>query len=157
MNNEMLPLERALLTRLNQSELKNWLRDYAMPYRELMAYYRCAMMEVETKFDVLNEELSLLYDRNPIESIKSRLKSPESIMDKAARKGIRRMHYSEYKRDYADCETVEGSYDKRTKTIEVMTLVRKGAKATAAKIMPRTSRNGLCPYCHTWCYGDCRA
>ena len=76
MNNEMLPLERALLTRLNQSELKNWLRDYAMPYRELMAYYRCAMMEVETKFDVLNEELSLLYDRNPIESIKSRLKSP---------------------------------------------------------------------------------
>ena len=88
MNNEMLPLERALLTRLNQSELKNWLRDYAMPYRELMAYYRCAMMEVETKFDVLNEELSLLYDRNPIESIKSRLKSPESIMDKAARKGI---------------------------------------------------------------------
>ena len=88
MNNELLPLERALLTRLNQSELKNWLRDYAMPYRELMAYYRCAMMEVETKFDVLNEELSLLYDRNPIESIKSRLKSPESIMDKAARKGI---------------------------------------------------------------------
>ena len=88
MNNEMLPLERALLTRLNQSELKNWLRDYAMPYRELMAYYRCAMMEVETKFDVLNEELSLLYDRNPIESIKSRLKSPESIMDKAARKGV---------------------------------------------------------------------
>ena len=74
----------------------------------------------------------------------------------AARKGIRRMHYGEYKRDYADCETVEGSYDKRTKTIEVMTLVRKGAKA-AAKIMPRTSRNGLCPYCHTWCYGDCRA
>ena len=44
MNNEMLPLERALLTRLNQSELKNWLRDYAMTYRELMAYYRCAMM-----------------------------------------------------------------------------------------------------------------
>ena len=43
-----------------------------------MAYYRCAMMEVETKFDVLNEELSLLYDRNPIESIKSRLKSPEA-------------------------------------------------------------------------------
>lgn len=88
MSNELQPLERALLTRLNQSELKNWLKDYAMPYRELMAYYRCAMMEVETKFDVLNEELSLLYDRNPIESIKSRLKAPESIMDKAARKGI---------------------------------------------------------------------
>ena len=53
-----------------------------------MAYYRCAMMEVETKFNVLNEELSLLYDRNPIETIKARLKSPESIVDKAVRKNI---------------------------------------------------------------------
>ena len=87
----------------------------------------------------------------------SQAKAVVAAAAEAARKGIRRMHYSEYKRDYSDCETVEGSYDKRTKTIEVMTLVRKGAKATAAKIMPRTSRNGLCPYCRTWGYGDCRA
>ena len=73
----------------------------------------------------------------------SQAKAVVAAAAEAARKGIRRMHYSEYKRDYADCETVEGSYDKRTKTIEVMTLVRKSAKATAAKIMPRTSRNGL--------------
>ncbi len=76
------------MERLSQSEIRNWLKKYAMPYRELMSCYRCAMMEVETKFDVLDEELSLRYDRNPIESIKSRIKSPESIMDKAARKGI---------------------------------------------------------------------
>ena len=81
-------LERALMERLNRSELKNWIRDYSMPYKELMAYYRCALMEVETKFNVLNEELSLRYDRNPIETVKSRLKSPESIFDKAIRKGI---------------------------------------------------------------------
>ena len=56
-------------------------------FNELMAYYRCAMMEVETKFDVLNEELSLEYDRNPIESIKTRLKSLENIMEKLDRKG----------------------------------------------------------------------
>ena len=88
MKNEILPMRQALLKRLNDSELKKWLRDYAMPYKELMAYYRCAMMEVETKFNVLNEELSLAYDRNPIETIKSRLKSPESIVDKVARKGL---------------------------------------------------------------------
>ena len=88
MKNEILPMRQALLKRLNDSELKKWLRDYAMPYKELMAYYRCAMMEVETKFNVLNEELSLAYDRNPIETIKSRLKSPESIVDKIARKGL---------------------------------------------------------------------
>ena len=87
----------------------------------------------------------------------SQAKAVVAAAAEAARNGIRRMHYSEYKRDYSDCETVEGSYDKRTKPIEVMPLVRKSAKATAAKIMPRTSRNGLCPYCHTWCYGDCRA
>ena len=87
-HDELSPLRHALMSRLNSSELKNWARDYAMPYKELMAYYRCAMMEVETKFNVLNEELSLLYDRNPIETIKARLKSPESIVDKAVRKNI---------------------------------------------------------------------
>ena len=56
-------------------------------YKELMAYYRCAMMEVETKFKVLNEELSLEYDRNPIENIKTRLKTTESIFDKLKRLG----------------------------------------------------------------------
>ncbi len=56
-------------------------------YRQLMAYYRCALMEVETKFRVLDEELSLKYDRNPIETIKTRLKSPESIEEKLRRLG----------------------------------------------------------------------
>ena len=41
----------------------------------LMSYYRCAMMEVVTKFNVLNEQFSLQFDRNPITGIKSRLKS----------------------------------------------------------------------------------
>mgnify|MGYP000869932489 CR=1 FL=1 len=85
---EALSLERALMERLSQSEIRNWLKKYAMPYQELMSCYRCALMEAETKFNVLDEELSLRYDRNPIESIKSRIKSPESIMDKAVRKGI---------------------------------------------------------------------
>ena len=81
-------LERLLLSRLTQQEVKDWIRNYAAPYKELMAYYRCAMMEVETKFNVLNEELSLQYDRNPIETIKTRLKSPESILEKLQRKGL---------------------------------------------------------------------
>ena len=67
---------------LPKEQMKEWIRSYAAPYKELMAYYKCAMMEVETKFRVLNEELSLEYDRNPIETIKTRLKSVESIGDK---------------------------------------------------------------------------
>ena len=57
-------------------------------FRTVMAYYKCAIMEVETKFRVLNESLSLRYARNPIESIKTRLKDPQSIIDKVLRKGI---------------------------------------------------------------------
>ncbi len=80
-------IEQFLLSKLSQQEVQDWIARYAAPYRELMAYYRCAMMEVTTKFDVLNEELSLQYDRNPIEAIKTRLKSPESIVEKMSRRG----------------------------------------------------------------------
>ena len=80
-------LERFLISRLPRKEITSMVQTYAQPYRELMSYYRCAMMEVETKFNVLNEELSLQYDRNPIESIKTRLKSPESIVEKLQRHG----------------------------------------------------------------------
>ncbi len=55
-------------------------------YMELMNKYRCAIMEVETKLNVLNAEFSLQYDRNPFESIKSRLKSPASIIKKLQKK-----------------------------------------------------------------------
>ncbi len=70
------------------NSLKNLVQGQIYSYRELMAYYNCAMMEVATKFNVLNEELSLQYDRNPIEAIKTRLKSTESITEKLRRRGV---------------------------------------------------------------------
>lgn len=59
-----------------------------MQFNTLMAYYRCAMMEVETKFNVLNEQFSLQYDRNPINGMKTRLKSLFSIREKLEGKGL---------------------------------------------------------------------
>lgn len=59
-----------------------------LPIERLFANYRCAIMEVETKFKVLNEEFSLIYDGNPIENIKSRIKSNESILKKIIRKDL---------------------------------------------------------------------
>lgn len=56
--------------------------------KTLMAYYRCAMYEIETKFRVLNEQFSLRHERNPIESIKTRIKSIESIQGKLKRKNL---------------------------------------------------------------------
>ena len=58
------------------------------PFDLLMSYYECAIMEIETKFRVLNHELSLEYDNNPIESIKTRVKSYDSILKKIRRKNI---------------------------------------------------------------------
>ena len=58
------------------------LRENTLPAERFFANYRCAIMEVETKFKVLNEEFSLMYDGNPIETIKSRIKSNESILRK---------------------------------------------------------------------------
>lgn len=56
-------------------------------FQRLMSYYRCAMFEIETKFNVLNEAFSQSLDRNPINSIKCRLKSPESIQAKLEKLG----------------------------------------------------------------------
>ncbi len=57
-------------------------------YKALMSYYHCAMLEVETKFRVLNHAFSLQHDRNPISTIKTRIKSPRSIMEKMHRRGL---------------------------------------------------------------------
>ena len=68
--------------------IKDRLHAETIPYREIYAYYRCAMMIVENKFKVLSEELSLEYDHNPIETVKSRMKSLNSVMDKLVAKKI---------------------------------------------------------------------
>ena len=57
-------------------------------YQEVMLQYRCALKALESRLEILNEEFSLQHDRNPIESIKSRLKSPSSIMNKMQKRGL---------------------------------------------------------------------
>ena len=73
---------------LLQADSWEELMEKSQPYVKLMSYYKCAMMEIETKFNVLNEEFSLQHDRNPISSIKCRLKSPGSIVNKIEKKGL---------------------------------------------------------------------
>lgn len=81
-------VEKIILQTLSEQAYRDWLRAHAAPYFELMAYYRCAMMEVETKFRVLSEERTLRYDYNPVEAVKTRLKRPESIVRKMDRYGV---------------------------------------------------------------------
>lgn len=58
------------------------------PFIALMMQYECAMMEIETKLKILNTEFALQHNRNPFESIKSRLKKPISIVEKMKKKGL---------------------------------------------------------------------
>ncbi len=87
----ILPDERELekeFEEIFESEEAHYLiAKRAHEYAKLMAYYRCAIMQVETKFKVLNEEFSLRFDRNPIENVKSRLKRPISIRNKLKKYG----------------------------------------------------------------------
>ncbi len=57
-------------------------------FRTMMMMYSCAIREVKTKLQVLNDELSITRKRNPIEFIKSRIKQPKSIATKLKRKGF---------------------------------------------------------------------
>lgn len=56
-------------------------------YKELMMMYACAMKEIQTKFEVLNTEFNVRYQRNPISSISTRLKRTASIVEKLSRQG----------------------------------------------------------------------
>ncbi len=64
------------------------MRSQFEDFRVLMMKYDCALSEVRTKLEVLNKELALKTKRNPFENIKSRIKTPESIYNKLASKGI---------------------------------------------------------------------
>lgn len=78
------------LRELYLDELESGWEDETLEFRKLITYYECAVMEIETKLKVLNKEFSLEYDKNPIESIQSRIKPNAGIMRKLKRKGLPR-------------------------------------------------------------------
>lgn len=59
----------------------------AKQFREMMMMYTCAIRTVKTKLEVLNDDLAVRNQRNPIEMIKSRVKKPSSIIEKLKRRG----------------------------------------------------------------------
>ena len=77
----------ALFAQLKQRGFSGEAKENSLTFIKLMSYYKCAIMEVETKFNVLNEAFSIRHDRNPISSVKTRLKTPQSIMEKIERNG----------------------------------------------------------------------
>ena len=85
--NEDKMYRQMLMTNVDEDVLR-WAQEKGMDLQRLMTYYKCAILEIETKLRVLDEEYSLQHDRNPINTIKTRLKSIPSIMEKLERKNL---------------------------------------------------------------------
>ena len=60
----------------------------SIEFDKMMMMYSCAIKEVATKLQVINDELSIMSKRNPIEFIKTRIKKPDSIATKLKKKGL---------------------------------------------------------------------
>ncbi len=80
-------IQRRIIENTPVAKVPTELFDQAEKMQELMLYNRCAIKEIQTKLEILNDELAFKSNRNPIETICSRLKSPKSILEKLDRKG----------------------------------------------------------------------
>ena len=57
-------------------------------WQEVTLIYNAALKQVQTKMEILNQEFQHVHQYNPIEHIKARIKSPESIVKKLKRHGL---------------------------------------------------------------------
>ena len=62
------------------------LKAFRNSLTRFMMYYKFGMEEVSTKIDILRQEFQYVHAYNPIEHVKSRLKKPESVLEKVQRK-----------------------------------------------------------------------
>lgn len=63
------------------------IRENIYDWQNIMFLYNSAIKEVRTKLDIMNDEFQYIHQYNPIEYIKSRIKTPESIVKKLKRHG----------------------------------------------------------------------
>lgn len=107
LTNEDRIYSQMLMARVDE-DILNWAKKKGIEVQQLMTYYKCAIREIETKLRVLDDEYSLQYDRNPINSIKTRLKSMPSIVEKLERKQVEVSTYSieKYLNDVAGIRVV---------------------------------------------------
>lgn len=62
--------------------------NMAAQYRQIMCFYQSGIDQLTVKLQILSNEFQVGYDRNPIKDISSRVKSPESILEKMKRKKL---------------------------------------------------------------------
>ena len=60
----------------------------AMEFQQLLMLYESGIKQINTKFEILEDEFESRHQRNPISTITSRIKEPMSILEKLQRKGL---------------------------------------------------------------------
>ena len=80
--------EKIFLSRGDMNISPETVEEKIEEMNETLLIYRSAIKEVKTKLEILDDELKIRRKRNPIEYMKSRVKTPGSIMDKLQRKGL---------------------------------------------------------------------
>lgn len=75
------------IDRLSQHD-EEMLIESAMQMQQMMMLYESGIREIKTKLDILSDESRISGKPNPIDSIKSRIKSPRSIIGKLKRRGF---------------------------------------------------------------------
>lgn len=102
-------IKKAILSQVNIPEdTGNFFAQTAKRFEEMMMMYQCAIQEVTTKLEVLNHEMSVRHNRNPIEAIKYRIKRPKSIVEKLMRNNypVEIESVSEYLNDVAGVRVI---------------------------------------------------
>ena len=89
-NDHLQGKELAKISSLNEinSMNPNDFIKMAFEFQKLMMIYESAIKQVVTKLEILNKEYKVTGRRNPIETIKSRIKSPESIAEKLEKRKL---------------------------------------------------------------------
>lgn len=77
-------------------------RELRDEFQRFLREYEFGMREVETKISILRDEFLHDHAYNPIEHVKSRLKSPDSIVEKIARKGIEEPEFDRIREEITD-------------------------------------------------------
>lgn len=105
-------------TESNTDELQQF-QQLRRDLTRFMMMYRFGIDEMMTKINILKDEFTMVHDYNPIEHINSRLKSPDSIVNKARRCNIP-MNLDDFRQNLFDiagirisCSFISDAYNLR--------------------------------------------
>lgn len=86
LQHELISIENSIVNTMWDQSRE--ILSFMVEFKELMMMYKCAIKEIKTKFEVLNTEFNIRYQRNPINFINTRLKRATSIIEKMRKRQI---------------------------------------------------------------------